>query len=94
MRDLLTDDLTALTSVMKNLTEGRGFEAHPFKIGWYNESVGDRFALPYPDDTLAFVIISQPGMFEKSFLPFVANNLKKKVCVTLRSFQIYHDGSF
>ena len=75
MRDLQTDDLTALTSVMKNLTEGRGFEAHPFKIGWYNESVGDRFALPYPDDTLA-------------------NNLKKKVCVTLRSFQIYHDGSF
>ena len=76
MRDLNTDELTALEDELRQATENLGFEAHPFKIGWYNESVGEKFTLPYTDDTLAFVIVSQPSMFEKAFLPFIAENLE------------------
>ncbi|XP_053394786.1 cyanocobalamin reductase / alkylcobalamin dealkylase-like [Mercenaria mercenaria] len=48
-----------------------GFEAHEFKIGWYNEQVGDNFKLPYEDDTMAILIISTPDMFDKSLLPYI-----------------------
>ncbi|XP_071492457.1 cyanocobalamin reductase / alkylcobalamin dealkylase-like [Diadema antillarum] len=48
-----------------------GFEIHPFKIGWYNEKVEPGFHLSYPEDTLAFCVISTPSMFDKAFLPFV-----------------------
>ena len=68
---------------MTLVNEDRGFEAHPFKIGWYNESVGEKFELPYSCDTLAFVIISQPSMFENTFLPFVEESLKDKVSFKL-----------
>ncbi|XP_069184999.1 cyanocobalamin reductase / alkylcobalamin dealkylase-like [Procambarus clarkii] len=57
-----------LTSVIDSC----GFECHPFKIGWYNEQVARCFHLPYHNDTLAFVAISTPGMFEKAFIPFLA----------------------
>lgn len=48
-----------------------GFECHPFKIGWYNEQVAECFHLPYHSDTLSFIIISTPSMFEKAFIPFL-----------------------
>ena len=50
-----------------------GFECHPLKIGWYNDQVSEFFKLPHHHDTLAFVIISKPSMFEKSFLPYLWN---------------------
>lgn len=49
-----------------------GFDSHPFKIGWYNEQVSNAFQLPYHEDTLSFIIISTPSMFEKAFIPFVS----------------------
>jgi hypothetical protein len=76
MVDLNTNELAALEVELRQATENLGFEAHPFKIGWYNESVGEKFTLPYDDNTLAFVIISQPSMFEKAFLPFISDNLE------------------
>ena len=27
--------------------------------------------MPYPDDALAFIILSTPAMFEKCFIPFI-----------------------
>ena len=53
-----------------------GFEVRPFLTGWYNQLVSDKFHLDYPEDTLAFVIISQPSMFEKAFLPFLSSHYK------------------
>ena len=50
-----------------------GFELHPFLVGWYNERVGQKFFLDFASDTLAFVVISQPSMFENAFLPYLAN---------------------
>ena len=50
-----------------------GFECHPFKIGWYNEQVSKPFLLPYNEETVAFIIISTPSMFEKAFIPFLAS---------------------
>jgi len=84
MRDLSTVELAALEVELRQGTEKLGFEAHPFKVGWYNESVGEKFTLPYPADTLAFVIISKPSMFEKAFLPFIAENLEELDQVPLK----------
>ena len=50
-----------------------GFELHPFLVGWYNQRVGEKFFLDFHSDTLAFVVISQPSMFENAFLPYLAN---------------------
>jgi hypothetical protein len=79
MRNLTPKELSALEVELKLLCEARGFEAHAFKVGWYNAAVADKFAMPYSAETLAFVIISQPSMFEKAFLPFAANNYKSQV---------------
>ncbi|XP_032884595.1 cyanocobalamin reductase / alkylcobalamin dealkylase [Amblyraja radiata] len=48
-----------------------GFQCDPFKISWYNAVVQPCFHLQYPDDTLAFVVLSTPQMFEKAFKPFI-----------------------
>ncbi|XP_059840142.1 cyanocobalamin reductase / alkylcobalamin dealkylase [Hypanus sabinus] len=49
-----------------------GFQCNPFRVCWYNAVVQPHFHLQYPDDTLAFVILSTPQMFEKAFKPFLA----------------------
>ena len=50
-----------------------GFESYPFQMGWYNEKVTSHFQFPLLDpETLAFVILSVPNMFENAFLPFLA----------------------
>ena len=46
-----------------------------FQIGWYNDQVDGAFQFNYPYDTLAFIIISQPCMFEKAFIPYVKNDM-------------------
>jgi len=33
--------------------------------------VGEKFQLPLDKDTLAFVVVSTPAMFEQSFKPFI-----------------------
>ena len=65
---------TSLTEISERLTRllgPKGFECHPFLVGWYNELVADKFALDFPGDTLAYVVLSQPSMFEKTFLPYL-----------------------
>ncbi|EDO39337.1 predicted protein, partial [Nematostella vectensis] len=45
-----------------------------FQIGWYNNQVTHKqFQFPFDPDTLAFVIISTPEMFEKGFKPFITD---------------------
>ena len=65
-----------ISRVVSDFCSIRGFEASPFKLKWYNASVtNDKFKLTFAlEDSLAFVIISQPSMFEKTFLPFVNEN--------------------
>lgn len=41
------------------------------KVGWYNAVLQPAFHLPYPDDTLAFVVLSTPSMFDKALKPFI-----------------------
>ncbi|XP_078417157.1 cyanocobalamin reductase / alkylcobalamin dealkylase isoform X1 [Cetorhinus maximus] len=50
-----------------------GFQCDPFRIDWYNAVIQPSFHLQYPDDTLAFVVLSTPQMFEKAFKPFIAD---------------------
>ncbi|XP_066412093.1 cyanocobalamin reductase / alkylcobalamin dealkylase isoform X3 [Molothrus aeneus] len=54
-----------------------GLEAHAFKVGWYNAVLQPAFHLPYPDDTLAFVVLSTPSMFDKALKPFVSKERLK-----------------
>jgi len=62
---LLSDELQPL-----------GFEIHPFLVGWYNRRVAEKFRMPHSEDTLAFVVISRPSMFERAFVPFLARREK------------------
>lgn len=48
-----------------------GFETHPFVVKSYNDLVGPKFVLDYTEQTLGFVVLSQPRMFENTFLPFL-----------------------
>lgn len=57
-----------------------GFQIYPFQVGWYNAVLDPVFHLSYPDDTLAFVVISAPSMFMNAFRPF----LKEKKLQSLR----------
>ncbi|XP_069794920.1 cyanocobalamin reductase / alkylcobalamin dealkylase [Narcine bancroftii] len=57
---------------LRELLSPFGFQCNPFRISWYNAAVQPCFQLQYPDDTLAFVILSTPQMFEKAFKPFIA----------------------
>ncbi|KAL5016177.1 hypothetical protein ScPMuIL_005766 [Solemya velum] len=58
---------------VKGILEPLGFEAHPFKIGWYNEVVDDIFHFPYDDDVVAFLVVSTPAMFDKAFKPYICD---------------------
>jgi len=61
-----------VNTVMERMLSPLGFEVHPFLIDWYNEQVkSNKFKLDYAPGTLAFVVISQPSMFEKAFVPFL-----------------------
>ena len=67
--------LREIWTTLEGYGEQFGLEVAPFKAGWYNEALQDvRFAFDVPDDTLAFVIVSNPSMFEKAFLPFVSGD--------------------
>ena len=41
------------------------------QVGWYNAVVLPAFHLPYDDETVAWLVISQPSMFEKLFVPYL-----------------------
>ncbi|XP_019356941.1 PREDICTED: methylmalonic aciduria and homocystinuria type C protein [Gavialis gangeticus] len=56
-----------------------GFELHPLQVGWYNTVLQPSFHLAYPDNTLAFVVLSTPSMFDKAFKPFVNKQLLKRI---------------
>ena len=45
------------------------------QIGWYNDCVRKPFEFKYDRETLAFILISTPSMFEKAFLPFLGSEL-------------------
>uniref|UniRef100_A0A8D0GFA8 Cyanocobalamin reductase / alkylcobalamin dealkylase n=1 Tax=Sphenodon punctatus TaxID=8508 RepID=A0A8D0GFA8_SPHPU len=49
------------------------------KVGWYNAVLQPSFHLPYLDNTLVFVVLSTPSMFDKAFKPFVNSQLLKKM---------------
>lgn len=72
MLTITVEKLREIERRLTSLLSPYGFECHPFKIGWYNEQVSKPFLLPYNEDTVAFIIISTPSMFEKAFIPFVA----------------------
>lgn len=61
--------------LLQNNLLDSGFEVHPFLISWYNSVVDPIFRLTnYDDDTVAFLVISTPSMFERTFLPYALND--------------------
>jgi len=71
-------DVRELCSQVEDILGDSGLEIHPFLVGWYNDQVDTKFSLNYDSNTLAMVVISQPEMFEKSFLPFLASRRKSE----------------
>ena len=70
--ELTEENYTNIISTLEENASNCGLETYPFKIGWYNEALLDKkFELNDDYDTLAFVVISKPAMFEKAFLPFL-----------------------
>ena len=62
-----------LVRFMDSIMSPCGFESYPLQIQWYNEKVTSHFQFGQLDpETLAFVILSVPSMFENSFLPFLS----------------------
>ncbi|ODM94459.1 Methylmalonic aciduria and homocystinuria type C protein [Orchesella cincta] len=64
-------------AILSSALDPIGLDVHPFMIGWYNKKVGAKFRLEYPEDTLAFVIISGPDVFEKCIVPYVTCQLQE-----------------
>jgi len=67
----IPSDCNKLSCSVNKVLEPFGFECHPFLTGWYNQLVSEKFQLRHPPSTAAVVVISQPSMFEKAFLPFL-----------------------
>ena len=62
-----------LVQFIDSIVTPSGFESYPLQIGWYNEKVTSHFQFAHlPPETLAFVLLSVPNMFENAFLPFLA----------------------
>ena len=56
-----------------------GLELAPFKIKWYNDAIEDKkFSLQGNADALGFIVISNPSMFEKTFLPYIQQEVKEQ----------------
>ncbi len=70
---------TEIIGELESLARSLGFEVAPFKVKWYNSSVtNNKFVWDWVDDeALALIVISQPCMFEKAFLPFVIDHWKE-----------------
>ncbi|KAE8609906.1 hypothetical protein XENTR_v10011946 [Xenopus tropicalis] len=67
-----------------------GFEVYPFQIGWYNAVLEPAFHLSYPNDTLAFVVLSTPSMFEKAFKPFLRHHMLQNIIDPIDQCVAYH----
>ena len=70
--ELTEEKYADIISTLEETASNCGLETYPFKTGWYNEALSDKkFELKDDYDTLAFVVISKPTMFEEAFLPFL-----------------------
>ena len=70
--ELNKEKYTEIESALETEATKYGLEIHPFKVGWYNEALSDKkFEFSDDPNTLAFIVISTPTMFEKAFLPFL-----------------------
>jgi len=72
------NDAGSLNEAVNQIMSTFGFESHPFLVDWYNQLVSDKFKLDYDGDTVACILISQPSMFEKAFLPFLRQEYDAK----------------
>jgi len=68
--------MDAVCEFLRNDLTESGFEVYPFLISWYNAVVESTFKLDYEDSTVAFLIISTPQMFERTFLPYALTQHK------------------
>jgi len=71
VNNLMDEGVQELQSRLATILGPHGLEIHPFLIDWYNDQVDRKFHLDYSPNTLAFVVMSQPRMFEDAFLPFM-----------------------
>jgi len=90
----IAENFEQLFANVQSRLEPAGFEAHPFKISWYNERVDKPFHLDYDPETVALIVLSAPKMFESTFLPFIhdhncisnGSTLRDPLDVCMRSY--------
>ncbi|XP_065564745.1 cyanocobalamin reductase / alkylcobalamin dealkylase-like isoform X2 [Artemia franciscana] len=70
-------NIEKIKMVLEEDYHASGLNYHFLKVGWYNEKVTKPFRLNYDPNAAAFVVISSPEMFEKTFIPF----LLKRHCI-------------
>ena len=74
--ELNKEKYTEIESALETEATKYGLEIHPFKVGWYNEALSDKkFEFSDDPNSLAFIVISTPTMFEKAFLPFLGHEV-------------------
>ena len=70
--ELLENKFNEIMSSLAKEADTFGLQISPFRVGWYNDALKDkRFAFEDDPNTLGFVVISTPSMFEKTFLPYL-----------------------
>lgn len=84
------EDIQYLRATLESAFEPIGLEVHPFLVGWYNEKVSPKFQYELPKDTLAFVVISGPQMFEKCIIPYVKARFEE--CPDFQSDDLMNDS--
>lgn len=67
------DQVKPVLDILELFASPCGFEFHPFLVGWYNDTVQEKFRLDYPQDALAVCIVSKPCFFEKTFVPYLTS---------------------
>jgi len=74
------DNISSIQQSISNLLNPYGYEcSDPFRVGEYNKLVSGDFKLPFEDDILGFVIISNNKMFDNMLNLCRENNVHEDI---------------
>jgi methylmalonic aciduria homocystinuria type C protein len=83
--ELLDKEYQEIVSKLDSEGSRFGLEIIPFKTEWYNNAITDeKFAFDDAPNTLAFIVISTPSMFEKAFLPYIKREASNSECLDIK----------
>lgn len=75
IKEITVQEVDNPKNKLDKFLEHFGMESYCFKLAWYNSKVHKAFQLPYDENTIAFIIISTPCMFEKALIPYLHHSV-------------------